>query len=177
LFSTGHVAAAWQRFTCAIRHAPVAVTRGRPMHSRVPWMDFCSVGPYCECHVTMKKKTLFSTTFVQQGCHIGEFIARFRNLVIFWKHLAPNFFVWRNVRPVHLHVFAYIFICRFTIFKLADDLKIHDIKWKCESFQSRKHGIEHFLSNMFAQCWNCLCRNIWKISKTYSLSGKIQGER
>jgi len=45
--------------------------------------------------------------------------------------------VWRNVRPVYLRVFAYILICRFTIFKLADGFKIHDIKWKCESFESR----------------------------------------
>jgi len=92
-----------------------------------------------------------------QGCHIGEFIARFQKsgefwkrlatdilvwrfgefLAIFWKHLVPNFLVWQNVRPVYLHVFAYIFIRRFTIFKLADGFKIHDIKWKCKSFESR----------------------------------------
>ena len=91
------------------------------------------------------------------GLYFGEFIARFQKsgtfwkrlatnilvlrfgefLAIFWKHLAPNFLVRRKVRPVYLYVFAYIFICRFTIFKLADDLKIHDIKLTYESFESR----------------------------------------
>jgi len=36
-----------------------------------------------------------------------------------------------------LHVFAYILICRVTIFKLADGLKFRHIKWKCDSFESR----------------------------------------
>ena len=115
----------------------------------------------------------------KQGCHIGKFIARFRKsafgykylgwrcgefLAIFWKHLAPNFLVWRNVRPVYLHVFAHIFICRFTIFKLADGLKIHDIEWKCESFESRSivlntscqiclQNVETDNLQIFAKCW------------------------
>jgi len=52
----------------------------------------------------------------------GEFLA------IFCKHLAPTFLVWRNVQPVYLQAFAYRFICGFTIFKIADGLKILDIK-------------------------------------------------
>jgi len=54
------------------------------------------------------------------------------------------FFVWRNVRPVYLHVFAFIFLCRFIIFKLADGLKIRDIKCKCESFESRSMVLSTF---------------------------------
>jgi len=50
------------------------------------------------------------------------------DLAIFLKHLAPNFLVWRILRPIHLDVFAYIFICRFAIIKLAGGSKIHDIK-------------------------------------------------
>jgi len=45
--------------------------------------------------------------------------------------------VWRNVRPVYLHVCAQRFICRFTLFELAHSLKIHDIKRKYESFEIR----------------------------------------
>jgi len=40
------------------------------------------------------------------------------NLAIFWKYLAPNFLVWRNVRPVYLHVFVYMFICRLLFLSL-----------------------------------------------------------
>jgi len=49
-------------------------------------------------------------------------------LAIFRKHLAPIFLLLRNVRPVYLHEFAYIFTSRFALFKLLDGLKIHDIK-------------------------------------------------
>jgi len=40
-----------------------------------------------------------------------------------------------------------------------------------------EHGIEHILSNIFANCWNSLFIIIWKMLKTYTLSGKTQGER
>jgi len=82
----------------------------------------------------------------------------FGDLANFWqffKAFGSKFLIWRNVRSVYLHVFAYRFICRFTIFKLADGLKIHDVKWKFE-----EHGSKHFLSNMFPKCWNSLFRNI-----------------
>jgi len=77
---------------------------------------------------------------VQQGCHIGEFIARFRNLANFesvwlqicWfgdfsKAFGSKFF---GLAKCTTCIFARIclHICRFTIFKLADGLQIHDIK-------------------------------------------------
>jgi len=81
-------------------------------------------------------------------------------LMTFWKHLAPIFLVLRNVRHVYLHVFAYIFLCIFAIFKLADDLKINDIKWKCDSFESRS-----MILNTSYQI-QCVCKMfkliIWK---------------
>ena len=92
-----------------------------------------------------------------QCCRIGKFIAIFRKsgqflkrlatdvlvwqfgefLVIFRKYLAPNILVWRNVRPVYLHLFVYNINRWITFFEHADGLKIHDIKWKNESFESR----------------------------------------
>ena len=81
-------------------------------------------------------------------------------LLIFWKHLGPIFLVLRNVRPVYLHVFAYIFSRIFAIFKLADDLKMNCIKWKCDSFESRS-----MILNTSYQI-QCVCKMlkliIWK---------------
>ena len=72
-------------------------------------------------------------------------------LAICWNLLAPNFLVWWNIptylflvfsqnvlqchfyaRPVYLHAFSYIFICRVTIFNFVDGLKNRDIIRKCD---------------------------------------------
>jgi len=97
------------------------------------------------------------------GC-IHFCLAIWRISCNFWKHLSRNFLAWRNVRHVYLHVFAYIFIWIFTIFELADSLKIHDTKWKCGSFESRSMVLNTFyqicLQNVeadyleiFTKCW------------------------
>jgi len=44
------------------------------------------------------------------------------------KAFGSKFLVLRNACSVYLHVFTYMYIYRFLIFKLADGLKIHDIK-------------------------------------------------
>ena len=41
-----------------------------------------------------------------------------------------------RLHPLYLHAFAHIFIYRVTVFKLADGLKIRDIKWKRDGFES-----------------------------------------
>jgi len=56
-------------------------------------------------------------------------LAKYSNTSFFCKVFSQNVFQCHfYVRPLYLHVFAYIFICRVTIFKLADGLKIRDIK-------------------------------------------------
>ena len=109
----------------------------------------------------------------------------FGYLAIVWKLLAPKCFVWRKILtynffskvfsqnvlqchfyvcPVYLHVLAFIYIYKVTAWKLADGLKIRDIKWKCDSFDTRSMvlnisyeiclqnvEIEHL--EIFAKCW------------------------
>jgi len=70
-----------------------------------------------------------------------------------------------------------------TIFKLANSLQIRDIKWKCDSFDSKNivfntsykiclQNVETDCLEIFAKCWNWLFRNICKMLKTYVPSGK-----
>ena len=42
-----------------------------------------------------------------------------------------------RLHPLYLHAFAHISIYRVAVLKLADGLKIRDIKWKRDSFESR----------------------------------------
>jgi len=92
----------------------------------------------------------------------------YRQIPEIWRILkafdSKFFGLAKCARPVYLHVFAYVLICRFTIFELADVLKIHDIKWKCESFESRSmalntsyqiclQNVETDYLEIFAKCW------------------------
>ena len=116
----------------------------------------CSLLLHWQIYRQIPEKRLATNLMVWQ---FGEF------LPIFWKHLAPIFLVWRNVRPLYLHIYAnYIFICIFTISKLADGWKIHDIKWKCESFERRSmllitshqicwQNVKTDYLAIFAKCW------------------------
>jgi len=63
----------------------------------------------------------------RSGCkYFGLEICRIFGDIL--KAFGSKFLVWRNACSVYLHVFTYMYIYRFLIFKLADGLKIHDIK-------------------------------------------------
>ena len=136
----------------------------------------------------------------RQGCHMGEFVGRFRKsvefwkrlvaniwgldiwwcLVIFWKHLAPMFLVWQNV--------AYdLYICPYLLPYLYVDLLILSLRmvWK---FMTSNESVKvlkveawywtiRIKYSMFLKCGNWLCRNSCKMLKISTLSGKIQSRR
>jgi len=103
---------------------------------------------------------------------------KYFGLANFWRFFESLWLQLCGLAKCTTCVFAcitYTFICRFTIFKLADENSWHQMK-VCKIWKY-KYGIEHFLSNMLANYWNWLFRNIWKMLKTNALSGEIQGER
>ena len=98
---------------------------------------------------------------------LTAFDYKYFGLANFWRFFASLWLQLFGLAKCTTCVFvriAYTFICRFTIFKLADGLKIRDIKWKCEkcestsmvvktSYQRCLQIIETDYLEMFAKCW------------------------
>jgi len=93
------------------------------------------------------------------------------------KAFGYKYFLLRRFGEILAILSKYIFICRVTVFKLADGLKIRDIKRKCDNFESRSmvlstsHKIR--LQNVVSDYLEIFA----KMLKTYTISGKIHGER
>ena len=133
---------------------------------------------------------------LNQGCHIGEFIARLRNSGKFWMRLAKIFCFgdlanfWRLFESIWLQIFWFgdmydLYICTYLLTYSYVDLLFLSLLmvWKFmtsnESVNVLKVEVWHrtLLLYIFAKCRNWLFRNICKMLITYMLSGKIQGER
>jgi len=74
-------------------------------------MHNCNFGTQC-AWVLCSKVAILANLSPDSGIWriLKAFGYKYVGLAIFRKHLAPNFLVWRNVRPVYLHVFAYIYV-------------------------------------------------------------------
>ena len=88
-------------------------------------------------------------------------LAKYASVSFFYKVFSQNvlqcyFYAGR----VCVHTFAYTFVCRVTIFKHADGLKIRDIKGKCDSFVSKSIVFNTFykicLQNVGTDCLEIL---------------------